>query len=204
MTKATINPAANNFSRLSRRLREAQTQFQLWEGYEESLKREDVVRAINAYDQLFPSIARALLTSSIVNLCQLFETTNGTVNYHEVLKSLKCEGRMDDSCYESSQDRWKKIKEVWKKIYTLRNEFVAHQSIKNDAESCFRKAKLTPADIQGFIDESKSIFSDVLRVCKLGRDNFGSNSKQLLNSLLEDIATHNMQRLCKDVFYQQD
>lgn len=139
------------------------------------------------YKEFFVPTARAHLASIVVNLYKLYETRDDTLSIPKIIKEAEKIKLLDS---KQIAGEFKKAKELWIKICTLRNKYIAHKNYQLTKGAIYKEAKITPNQIKELIDISLIIFNK-LWVC-LGKqpheiDEFTTrDTKKLFDDLLSN------------------
>jgi hypothetical protein len=167
---------------------QARRHFQVWEALEEAKAEPAKVRAMNLYLEFFDSNSKALFVSCIAACYCLFEGNKKAVSFRSLKDSLNSFDNRDIEQEPELADLQAKMKTLWTKISRLRNEAFGHVSNNATPREVFAKAKVSPQDIQDFLDLAVKLHHGITYPRTQSFDAFNLDGKPATRRLLDQLS----------------
>lgn len=146
---------------LCQSLTQAKMYYETWWVLKGNKTRPKYVDGMRVYNNFFFTISNATFVSMLTTLYWLYETRNDTINVKKLIQSAKDDGLLNDKALEIIEKLQEKIKPLWIKVSTLRNEYFCHMKDESSLKKCFEKADITPDDFREIIKLSEELLNVV-------------------------------------------
>ncbi len=168
----------------------ANEHYNIWYIYKNKDDRPKYVSVMNRYLGFFRASISAHFTAILLNLSKaLDKNTDKRTNIYSLLQLIEEHNLIQSSKLEEIKNRLNGIKELFKKVQILRNNYFAHLSAKLDSEESFKRAEMSPNDLKKLIDSSIDVLRSIYYAYNRGDFAFDYGSKKdtysLLNGLLK-------------------
>jgi len=178
----------SQFQELVNLLRASQCHFQIWWVLKNETDRKRFVRTMNSYLYFFSPAISAHFVALVTALFIFHDSDERSVGIPVLLQSWEKSGKIDRANADGLRCRIGQLEPLLKKLRFIRHKVIAHRSRSPTYNEAFRKASLTPDNLQELLTQTCAILHDLGRL--IGEDvptSFIGSPDGDTRQLLEDL-----------------
>jgi hypothetical protein len=139
--------------------------YDIWWLLKDKETRKKLVAPLTIYyPNFFETSLHAHFVAMVVGCYRVFEPRRDTINISNLMHLIENEGLVARNDILRVEAEIKELKQVWRKIYILRNEMFAHRSKVSPKNEIWKKADLRPNNLKWFIENSKQLLNTINQV----------------------------------------
>ena len=160
------NEIESRLAAISDVLANTSTCFDVYYELQNDSKRDTYELIIDAYPIFFETTVIAHLIAMSTLIYSLLETRNDSHNIPDLLRAMRLCGK-DTTAISAIEGKIKNLRPTWVKVSRIRNEVFGHRSKERSPEQIFAEIDLLPEQIGRFIQELKTLTSEIAGVLEI-------------------------------------
>lgn len=168
----------------------ASLNYDIWWVYKSKECRPMYVGTMNRYPRFFSTSLHAHYVALLVALYPLYETRRNTYNIPRLLKILGKEDAIVAEALANADRLYAEAKPLWVKVGVLRNNAFGHHSDSLTIDQIFKKANMTPNELERLLDLTKKLLNSVTRALDGSVHAFNLGASEATIRVLKDLKAH--------------
>jgi len=157
---------------------------EIWRTLAARQNRKRFKKGFKSHESFLAYAVRANFLTTICLLYILGETKKGRAGIPLLLQELRKLKLLSPQLIKRFEQR---IKPIWMKVCTLRNNVFAHVNLQSDPSFFFKQVRLTPNQIKRLTRNAENLLNSVTRAVNRDTHAFNLGGKQLTLSVLKKL-----------------
>ena len=143
-------------------IKDAHANFSLWRKLKIAKTDKNTIRIMNRYVLFFGNALRSFLLTLIVSLYKLLDDkVKDTNNLRKLVSLARSQPNFSKETLDKLDELSLRAKTIWKKVRILRHKYFAHLEFNLDEEELWKKANITPDELEQLIHLCLEIFNTI-------------------------------------------